>query len=233
MSIDLTETGGARAARSALFPQDARALWLARFRRRARLLGSQAFAILSLQKGARALAPAAWAYLAAAVWLFTQSSPLGWSALLSLILFLCLGVAALIDARYFILPDGPLILLAAVGVAMRLAWTGFSLSPDLAACLAASAFAFALFHLAGWLFERARDYPGLGSGDARLFALAGLWLGWAGLPTCLIVATLSAAIAAVIARRDGLMRHADDPMPFGPHLGLGFWFCWAVGPLLA
>jgi leader peptidase (prepilin peptidase) / N-methyltransferase len=231
MSIELSETGGARAARSASSLHGAWALRLARLRRRRRMLASQAFAILSLQKGARALAPAAWSSLAAAVWLFTQSSPPGWWAPSSLALFACLCVAALIDARYFILPDGPLALLAAVGVAMRLSASGPTL--EFVSCLSASAFAFASFRLIGWSFEKARGYPGLGQGDARLFAIAGLWLGWAGLPTCLIVATFSAALAAAIARRDGLFHHAEDPMPFGPHLALGIWLCWSFGPLFA
>jgi len=229
MSIDFTETIGARASRPGLFSKNARILRFARFRRRARMLGSQAMAILCLRKGARALALAAWGFIGGFILIASQIEQLGWCAVPTFVLFACLCVAALIDARYFVLPDGPLGLLAAAGVGMRL----FQPWPDLASSLAAAAFAFALFRAIAWSFEKLRGYPGLGSGDALLFALAGLWLGWAGLPTCLIVATLSAGLAAAIARRDGLMRHADDPVPFGPHLALGIWFGWTIGPLVA
>jgi leader peptidase (prepilin peptidase)/N-methyltransferase len=217
----------ARFARLGLFSEDARTLWLARFRRRARIIAALALAVLSFRKGARALFPAAWGFLGGFLWLASDAGQLGWFAFPSFVLFLGLGVAALIDARYFILPDGPLALLAATGVAMRL----MSAAEELVSCLAAAAGAFALFRAAAWAFEKTRGYPGLGQGDARLFALAGLWLGWSGLPSCLLIAALSAALAAVIARRDGVLANFRDPLPFGPHLALGVWLVWAIGPL--
>lgn len=238
MSIDLTTVAtGARSPHPGFFSIGARPFPAARFRRRARILASQAIAIFRLRKGARALAPAAAAFVGGLVWLGVEShafaGQFGGCALPTLALFACLSVAALIDARYFILPDGPLILLAIVGAAMRLSWSGFALSPDFISSIAAAAFAFALFRAIGWSFEKWRGYPGLGAGDARLFAVAGLWLGWAGLPTCLMFATASAAIAIAIAKRDGAIARLRDPIPFGPHLAVGFWLVWTAGPLVA
>lgn len=183
--------------------------------------------ILVWRHGARGLAPAAWAFVLSLVWLATQVGQLGWFALPSLVLFGCLSVAALIDARYFILPDGPLVILAITGVAMRLT------APvnEIISYFAAAAFGFAIFWAAAWIFEKLRGFPGLGHGDTRLFALAGLWLGWAGLPSCLLIAALSAALAAAIAIRDGVLANLRAPLPFGPHLALGVWLVWAVGPL--
>lgn len=86
--------------------------------------------------------------------------------------------------------------------------------------------------MADWGFQRWRRVPGLGEGDARLFALAGLWLGFDGLVSCLLIAVFSAAVAAVIALRDGALVHARDPLPFGPHLALGFWLTWTLGPVM-
>ncbi len=117
--------------------------------------------------------------------------------------------------------------MAVTGVAMRLT----SPIEEALCCLAAAAFALLTFRAAAWTFEKARGFPGLGQGDARLFAIAGLWLGWAGLPSCLLIATLSAALAALIALRDGVLTDLRDPLPFGPHLALGLWLVWAIGPL--
>jgi len=226
MSVDLIEPSGARPPRPALFSPQARALRRARFFRRARLLLALAAAILCGRKGARALAPAAWAFVGGLLWLAPQAAALGWLALPSLALFAGLAIAALIDARYLILPDGPLLVIAGCGVVFRLT------TPDqIVAALAAAAFGFVLFRALGWSYEKARGHPGLGPGDARLFGLAGLWLGWDGLPTALLIATVSALIAALIARRDGGLAAAREPLPFGPHLALGLWLGWALGPL--
>lgn len=202
-------------------------LRLARCRRHARLLASLALAILSWRKDHRALSPAAWGFVGCFFWLASQAGPLGWSALPSLVLFVGLCVAALVDARYFILPDGPLVVLALTGAGLRLAapW------PEAVMYLSAAAFGFLMFRAIGWAYEKARGFPGLGGGDARLFALAGLWLGWGGLPSCLLVASFSAALAAAIALREHPLADWRDPLPFGPHLAFGLWFVWAVGPL--
>lgn len=173
------------------------------------------------------MAPAAWGFVGGFLWLAVQWAQLGWFALPSLVLFVSLGVAALIDARYFVVPDGPVAVLAVAGVAMRLT----SPAEEIVSSFAAAAFAFLIFRVIAWAFEKARGYPGLGQGDARLFAIGGLWLGWSGLPSCLLIAALSAALAAVIALRDGALAHAHDPLPFGPHLALGVWLVWALGPL--
>lgn len=228
MSIELTGQREAPAGRLAIWRKDARTLRFARFRRRARFLGSLALAILRLRKGARALAPAALCFIGGFLWLAADAGRLGWLAFPSLVLFICLCIAALIDARYFILPDGPLAALAVTGVGMRLT----SPIPEIISCLGAAAFAFLIFRGAAWTFEKTRGVPGLGQGDARLFAIAGLWLGWAGLPSCLLIAAFSAALAAFIALRDGVLANFRDPLPFGPHLALGLWLVWAVGPLM-
>jgi len=76
-----------------------------------------------------------------------------------------------------------------------------------------------------------RGSEGLGAGDARLFALMGLWLGPAALPGCLFVAALSGLASALIMLRAKGAGQAPLALPFGPHLALAFWLAWAVGPL--
>jgi leader peptidase (prepilin peptidase)/N-methyltransferase len=227
VSIDVKKRCEAHFTRLAFISKDARAFGLARVRRRTRILSAQALAILSWRKDVRALSPAAWGFIGGSLWLATDVGQLGGFAFPSLVLFVCLCVSALIDARYFVLPDGPLLIMAVTGVAMRLT----SPVEEILSCVAAAAFGFLIFRAAAWIFEKARGFPGLGQGDARLFAIAGLWLGWGGLPSCLLIAALSAALAALLALRGGLVSNVREPLPFGPHLALGIWLVWAIGPM--
>jgi leader peptidase (prepilin peptidase)/N-methyltransferase len=97
--------------------------------------------------------------------------------------------------------------------------------------LAAGFVAFAALRLVDLFWLRFRGMSGVGEGDARLFAVAGLWLGFEGLPGALLYGALSALLAAAIARRDGRLEGLRDPLPFGPHLALGLWLAWVFGPL--
>jgi leader peptidase (prepilin peptidase)/N-methyltransferase len=192
------------------------------------MLASLAIDILRGRESVRSLTPTAWAFVGGAIWLAADVGKLGWFAAPSAALFAGLAVAALIDARYFLLPDGPLAFLAFVGAAFRLAGP----RSEILSVIAAATFAFLVFRSADWCFQRWRGVPGLGKGDARLFAVAGLWLGFEGLPSCLLISLFSAALAASIALRDGALAHARDPLPFGPHLALGIWLTWTLGPVL-
>ncbi len=217
----------ARVARPAFFSPAASVFGRARLVRRTRVVGRQVLSALAWRQGARALSPGSWAFVCSFLWLAGQSAQLGWLAVPSLVLFVALGVAAAIDARYLILPDGPLVALAASGAVMLTTMSG----DDAIGRILAALFAFSAFRAMGWLYEKWRGFPGLGRGDANLFAMAGLWLGWAGLPSALIVACLSAAVAAIIALRDGTQAGVNDPLPFGPHLALGIWLVWVIGPI--
>lgn len=72
---------------------------------------------------------------------------------------------------------------------------------------------------------------GMGMGDAKLFAAAGIWLGWIGLPSVLLVAAISGLLfVGVVSLGSGRMRR-DIRIAFGPHLAIGFWWVWLCGPL--
>jgi len=68
-----------------------------------------------------------------------------------------------------------------------------------------------------WLFKLVTGKEGMGYGDFKLLAALGAWLGWAMLPTIII---LSSAVGAVVGI--GLIvfakRGRDNPIPFGPYL---------------
>jgi len=196
-------------------------------RRRRDALRATAGDILRARGDGRPLAPAALAAFLSLAALFAQSADLGLFLPPSLILFAGLCLIALFDARYFVIPDGPLLVLGACGLAMSLA----SAPQETPARLAAAAAGYASIRIVAMAYERLRGTPGVGEGDAKLFALAGLWLGFPGLPGCLIYGVVSALLSAIVAIRQGSLDDARQPIPFGPHLALGVWLVWVFGPL--
>nr|WP_246781319.1 A24 family peptidase [Rhodoblastus sphagnicola] len=200
---------------------------LARFRRRARRLGGFAWASLTARQGdplASALTPTAWGFVAG--WFGLAAAHASPAVLIaSLALFVPLCIAALIDALYLVLPDGPLLAIAGVGLLVRL-----SLSPDeIGSFLGAGLFAYAALWLTARCYQALRGRAGLGGGDPLLFALAGLWVGWDGLAPCLLLATASALLSVLLAWRRGGGVRVGDPLPFGLHIALGLWLAWTFG----
>ena len=77
--------------------------------------------------------------------------------------------------------------------------------------------------------ERLVGQPALGLGDAKLAAMAGAWLGLAGLGVAMGIAVMSGALFGVIGRITGRLQ-PRQPFPFGPFIGLGIWLVWLMGP---
>lgn len=98
-------------------------------------------------------------------------------------------IAALTDATSFTIPNRiSLLLLAAYfPTALVLGRPLGEVGIDLAVFIAALVVAMGMF-AAGWI----------GGGDAKLFAVASLWLGWAAAPAFLVVTALAGAALAVI-----------------------------------
>lgn len=162
-----------------------------------------------------ALGLALWAVLAAPGWIGWLGAGLGWTLL----------ALSLIDLREMALPDLLTLPLIGVGLAVAAAAGWQPLDHLIGAGLG-----FAGFAALGWGWERATGREALGLGDAKLFAAAGAWLGWQGLPSCMLIAALAGlglALARALAGSGGL----GQPLPFGPALAAGFWLTWALGPI--
>lgn len=126
-------------------------------------------------------------------------------------LLLALG---LLDARHFWLPDRLVLLLALAGLPLGSTLTG---EPIVTRLLTAAG-AFLLLAAIGLAYRRLRGREGLGSGDPKLLAAIGLWLG----PELTVGALLVAALlglAEAIARR----RAMDEARPLGTLLAIGAW----------
>ena len=164
----------------------------------------------------------AWAALWAAgegasLFMMAATAVLGWQLLL----------IAIVDGENFWLPDILTLPLIAAGliVAMGAGW-------DVAVShLIGVAAGFGGLWLVGWLYQAIRKRQGLGGGDPFLFAGAGAWVGWVGLPSVLLWACavgLSLVFAMLVVRRSV---SATDRLPFGVFLAVGIWLTWLYGPL--
>ncbi|CAN5148161.1 hypothetical protein BH10PSE2_BH10PSE2_16050 [soil metagenome] len=157
-----------------------------------------------------------WAALAGSGWLAIGATAiLGWQLLL----------IAVIDAEHFWLPDILTWPLAATGlVSGALMSRGIPWSH-----LIGTIVGFGALWAVAWLYRRVRGREGLGGGDPFLFAGAGAWVGWTGLPSVMMTACavgLGLVLLRLLFRKSV---HSDDQMAFGTFLAIGIWLTWLMG----
>ncbi len=130
--------------------------------------------------------------------------------------------ASAVDIDRLILPDILTLGLLVIGLGIA-ALSG----PDILLRHAiGAACGYVFLSLVARAYRQMRNRTGLGQGDAKLFAAAGAWLGWAPLPWVMIGAALAAlAFAGVLAllRRPAAI---NQPLAFGPFLAIGVWTAW-------
>jgi leader peptidase (prepilin peptidase) / N-methyltransferase len=145
----------------------------------------------------------------------------------SLFIAVVLLTLSSVDVREHRLPDA---------LTLPFALTGFVAcavydSDELPSRMAAAALGYLLFLSLARVYESARNRQGLGLGDAKLFAAAGAWLGFEGLPTVLLFATVTALAAVALLALCGRPITSHGRVAFGPFLSLGIWVTWLYGPL--
>lgn len=148
-------------------------------------------------------------------------------AVLGALFAVALLLIAVVDAEHYWLPNILTLPLGAAGLAASVFIGPGSLVDHLLGAVIGFA---ALAGLAA-LYKRLRGRDGLGGGDARLLAALGAWVGWAGLPSVVVwasLAGLSWVLARVIARRAPSL---DTALPYGTYLAIGGWLTWLYGPL--
>ena len=150
-------------------------------------------------------------------WLLWASCGLGW---------VLLALAA-IDQREQLLPDVLTLPLIPAGLAVAYVDDPAHLFDHAVGAIAG----YAVFVLIELVYARVRGRAGLGRGDAKLLAAAGAWVAWIGLPHVVLIAALTALIAAAAARLTGHSVGATTRLAFGPWLALGTWLVWLYGPI--
>jgi leader peptidase (prepilin peptidase) / N-methyltransferase len=134
------------------------------------------------------------------------------------VLVIASALLAWIDLRHGVIPNWLNIVIAAAGLA-RVAQL-----ENLTAALVAGSEGLAVgavVWLLRWLFFSFRKYQGIGLGDVKLLAASTIWIGVAGVPVQLLVASLSALLAAAILHLGGRGINRKTSLPFGPFLVLG------------
>ena len=137
----------------------------------------------------------------------------GWLGLASLAFAYFLIAMTLIDYDTKTLPDDLTYPLLWLGLLVNLNGTIVPLRDAVIGAMAGYLALWAVY----WLFKLATGKEGMGYGDFKLLAALGAWMGWAMLPTIIILSSVVGAIVGisliVFARRD-----RNNPIPFGPYL---------------
>lgn len=128
---------------------------------------------------------------------------------------------AILDWRYFWLPDLLTLPLAFLGLTIGLWATDVSLIDRVIG--AAVGYGALLAIALGYRALRGRD--GLGLGDAKLLGALGAWLGWQALPFILLIASMVGLIVAVLTGR-ATQRNAR--VPLGTFLALAALPAWII-----
>lgn len=140
---------------------------------------------------------------------------------------------AVIDARHFVIPNE----LIAIGLGLGLVHAGIA-GPETAmeglalAAIRAGALALAFLALRG-IYSRLRGRQGIGLGDVKLAAVAGIWLDWQMIPLAIEIATLSAL--AIYILRQWILRRSlrwTSRIPLGLFLAPAIWLSWFLDALL-
>jgi leader peptidase (prepilin peptidase) / N-methyltransferase len=143
------------------------------------------------------------------VWSFGS----GWAGLATLVFGWLLLAMTFIDYDTQLLPDDLTYPLLWLGLLVNLNATFVPLRD---AVIGAAAGYLALWSIY-WLFKLATGKEGMGYGDFKLLAALGAWLGWAMLPTIILLSSVVGAVVGisliVFAKRG-----RDKPIPFGPYL---------------
>jgi leader peptidase (prepilin peptidase)/N-methyltransferase len=134
------------------------------------------------------------------------------------LLWLLSAVLALIDVRHGIIPDWLNLTIAGVGL-LRAVIVDGPLAGSEAVCEGAAIGV--TFWLVRRLYFALRKIQGLGLGDVKFLAAAGIWVGVAGLPVLLLVAALTALACAAVIQLTGRQLTARTSMSFGPFLAIG------------
>jgi leader peptidase (prepilin peptidase)/N-methyltransferase len=131
------------------------------------------------------------------------------------LLILILLYLSYIDLRSFRLPDFVTLPLILTGIIFNLlSPVGFT---DASSAVIGAVLGYGSLWLLNHLYRLTKKQDGIGMGDAKLLAALGAWLGWAALPSILLIASISGLIGGLIYLR-WCKKSTHHAFPFGPFL---------------
>ncbi len=133
------------------------------------------------------------------------------------ILFSILVSVSVIDIRHGIIPDWANAAIAGTGLLEAFV----SNSPSLLEAATAALLAFGIFALLRDAFTCLRGYSGMGMGDVKFMAAASTWTGFMGLPSMILIASVSGLAMVLLRNFAGYRTSQTSRLPFGPHLAAG------------
>ncbi len=147
-----------------------------------------------------------------------------WSCLGALLLTWSLIALSFIDVDHQLLPDS---------ITLPLMWLGiifsfFTVFTDLHSSVVGAIAGYLSLWLVYQGFKLVTGKEGMGYGDFKLLAALGAWLGWALLPTIVLLSSLVGAIIGIslIVFRQ---HQRNIPIPFGPYLAAAGWIALMWG----
>jgi len=146
-----------------------------------------------------------------------------------LLLLAACGWLTWTDIRFGIIPNWLNALIAVLGLARAFVMDGAS--GVLAGAIAGIAIG-AVLVLLRQIYFAWRGVQGLGLGDVKFLAAAGIWTGLTDFPLLLLIATLVALVLAGVLHLSGRAVTARTAIPFGPSLAFGLLATLVLQPLM-
>ena len=143
-----------------------------------------------------------------------------WSLIASVVFASGLLILSYIDLRSGLLLDVLTLPLVILGIGYA-AWQG-----DLLLSVAGAVIGYAMIAGLAAYWRASRGYEGIGLGDAKLLAACGAWIGVAGLPILLLIASVLGIVAALTVAKNTHSPNERLAIPFGPFLAIGGWASW-------
>jgi len=147
-----------------------------------------------------------------------------WTCLGALLLTWALIALTFIDVDHQLLPDSITLPLLWLGIFFNLFSNYTDLHSSVVGALAGYLSLWLVFHA----FKLVTGKEGMGYGDFKLLAALGAWLGWALLPSIILLSSLVGAfvgISLIVLRQ----HQRDIPIPFGPYLAAAGWIALVWG----
>jgi leader peptidase (prepilin peptidase) / N-methyltransferase len=135
---------------------------------------------------------------------------------------------AVVDSRRLIIPDELNALAFIAGLAAAGLITEAGPAEAVLNALLRASFMFAAFFAFRASYRQLRGREGMGLGDVKLAAVAGVWLDWTDLPVAVNVAALSALASALLGRLRGKEWSLTAKLPFGAFFAPAIWICWLL-----